>query len=112
MRRDDWRRYVGPAAFLLAVTIAVVLIRSGMNAGSPGAGQNGAGSAAPSRRVTTTTSGRTHKPAQQRRFWTVQAGDTFNVIASKTGVSVATLARLNPKASSTSLLIGEKVRIK
>ena len=29
---DDWRRYAAPAAFLLAVTIAVVLIRSGLRA--------------------------------------------------------------------------------
>jgi LysM repeat protein len=111
VRRDDWRRYVGPAAFLLAVTIAVVLIRSGMNAGSSYSGKTDTGSATPVRHVTTTTSGRPRKPAP-RRFYTVQAGDTFRVIASKTGVSVATLARLNPKASSTSLFIGEKVRIK
>jgi LysM repeat protein len=111
VRRDDWRRYVGPAAFLLAVTIAVVLIRSGMNAGSSSSGKTDAGSPAPIRHVTTTTSGRPRKPVP-RRFYTVQAGDTFSVIASKTGVSVATLARLNPKASSTSLFIGEKVRIK
>ena len=34
MPRDDWRRYVAPAAFLLAATIAVVLIRSGLQAGT------------------------------------------------------------------------------
>ncbi len=101
MRTDDWRRYVGPAAFLLAVTIAVVLIRSGMNAGK-NADRTG--------RVATTT-GRVHVPAP-RRFYTVHAGDTFSVIAKKTGVPATTIARLNPKATSTSLHIGERMRIK
>lgn len=104
MRNDDWRRYVGPAAFLLAVTIAVVLIRAGMNAGDSGGKGSGAVTT-PRRHVTTT-------PAGSRRFWTVRAGDTFGVISTKTGVPVATIARLNPKASSTSLHIGERVRIR
>jgi LysM repeat protein len=108
VRRDDWRRYAGPAAFLLAVTIAVVLIRSGMNAGSTNGARTGSATP-PGRQATTTTRART-KAA--RRFYTVQAGDTFGVISSKTGVPVATITRLNPKASSVSLHIGEKVRIK
>ena len=44
MRQDEWRRYVAPAAFLLAVTIAIVLIRAGINAGGstkPGADRAG-----------------------------------------------------------------------
>ena len=106
---DDWRRYAAPAAFLLAVTVAVVLIRSGINSGksqTPAAVRS-----VPSRSPATTTTKKTKKaPAQ--RYWTVQAGDTFNVISSKTGVPVATIARLNPNASSTALYIGEKIRIR
>jgi LysM repeat protein len=40
----------------------------------------------------------------------VQAGDTFGVISSSTGVPVATIEQLNPGVSSTSLVIGQKVR--
>jgi LysM repeat protein len=105
VRRDDWRRYVGPAAFLLAVTIAVVLVRAGMNAGS-----KRDLTTTTSSHVTTTTGGRPRKPVH--RFYTVRAGDTFSVIARKTHVPVKTIQRLNPKATSTSLHIGEKVRIK
>jgi len=105
VRNDDWRRYVGPAAFLLAVTIAVVLIRAGMNAGHSG-GKGSGTVTAPRRQVTTTPA------AVRRRFWTVRAGDTFGVISTKTGVPVATIVRLNPKASSTSLHIGERVRLR
>ena len=116
MRSDDWRRYVAPAAFLLAATLAVVLIRSGLESG-------GTRTATPTataprttttkRVATTTTTKTTRKPKPSgTRYWTVQAGDTFGVISSKTGVPVATIEELNPNVSSTSLFIGEKIRIK
>jgi LysM repeat protein len=109
--RDEWRRYAAPAAFLLAVTVAVVLIRSGINSGN--ARRPVTAPTVPSRsQVTTTTKTKTTKKAPADRYWTVQAGDTFNVISTKTGVPVATIARLNPNASSTSLFIGEKIRIR
>jgi LysM repeat protein len=110
--RDDWRRYAAPAAFLLAVTIAVVLIRSGINSGkgpTPVVTPSSPHVTTTTKKKTTTT---TTKNASGQRYWTVQAGDTFNVISSKTGVPVATIARLNPNASSTSLYIGEKIRIR
>ena len=103
--QQDWRRYAAPAAFLLAVTIAVVLVRSGLEH-SPSTGSTSSTTRAipPSPQVSTT--------ANKREYWTVRAGDTFGVISSKTGVSVARIQRLNPKVTSTSLFIGEKVRIK
>jgi LysM repeat protein len=104
-QQQDWRRYAAPAAFLLAVTIAVVLIRSGLEHGSatPSATTT-TRSLPPSPQVTTT--------ANKRAYWTVRAGDTFGVISAKTGVPIARIERLNPKVTSTSLFIGEKVRIK
>jgi LysM repeat protein len=53
---------------------------------------------------------RARKPV--KRYWTVHAGDTFAVISSQTGVPVATIVRLNPRRSSNSLHIGQKVRIR
>jgi LysM repeat protein len=112
----DWRRYLAPAAFLLAATIAVVLIRAGIESG--GGSSSATRARAPvSQQVTTTaattTAVRRHKrTAAAKRFWTVQAGDTFAVVASKTGVPVATIERLNPTVRSTSLFIGEKLRIR
>ena len=98
MRQHDWRRYVAPAAFLLAVTIAVVLIRVGLESGS-------------SKTPTTTARQATPRPPA-RRFWTVRAGDTFAVISRKTKVPMRTLIRLNPHSSGTSLHIGQKVRLR
>lgn len=114
MQSDEWRRYVAPAAFLAAVTVAVVLIRSGVESGHGNAGPGGTVATTPRKTVaTTTTTRRAHatKPSA-KQYWTVQAGDTFGVISSKTGVSVATIEQLNPTVKSTSLFIGEKIRIK
>ena len=58
-----------------------------------------------------TTPGTTTKPSG-KRIWVVRAGDTFAVISSKAGVPVATLVRLNPKVHSTSLFIGERIRLR
>jgi hypothetical protein len=105
VREQEWRRYAAPAAFLLAVTVAVILVRSGLEHGPSNP------------RATTTTrrippSPQVSTTANNREYWRVRAGDTFGVISAKTGVSVARIQRLNPKVTSTSLFIGEKVRIK
>jgi LysM repeat protein len=103
--QQDWRRYAAPAAFLLAVTVAVVLVRSGLeHTTSASPPTTTTRSIPPSPQVSTT--------ANKRQYWTVRAGDTFGVISTKTGVPVARIERLNPKVTSTSLFIGEKVRLK
>jgi LysM repeat protein len=93
VQSHDWRRYAAPAAFLAAVTVAVVLIRAGLESG----GSN------------TTSAGTT--TVLVKRYYRVHAGDTFAVIAHKTGVSVKTIQRLNPRVKATSLHIGERLRI-
>jgi LysM repeat protein len=105
-RDGDARRYAAPAAFLLAVTIAVVLVRAGLESGPAGKTTRTTTRPLPAavRSHIVTTKG--------KLYWRVRAGDTFSVISRATGVSVARLERLNPKVSSTSLFIGEKVRIK
>ncbi len=105
----SWRRYAGPVAFLAVVTIAVLLIRDGIEHGGP---------STPTRSVPTTLMTKESPPPAAtttvvpKRYWTVRAGDTFAVISAKTGVPVATIEQLNPTVKSTSLFIGEKLRIK
>ncbi|HEY2776407.1 MAG TPA: LysM domain-containing protein [Gaiellaceae bacterium] len=104
-RQQDWRRYAAPTAFLLAVTVAVALVRSGLeHKSSTSPTTTTTRSIPPSPQVSTT--------ANKRQYWRVRAGDTFGVISTKTGVPVVRIERLNPKVTSTSLFIGEKVRIK
>ncbi len=95
--RRGWQHYAAPAAFLLAATIAVILIRAGFESG---------GSGAPPSTVAETTG------ALTPRYWTVRAGDTYAVIAKATGVSVVVIRRLNPGVSSTSLFIGQRIRVR
>jgi LysM repeat protein len=116
VRRDDWRRYAAPAAFLLAVTLAVLLIRSGLESGTTTT-RDASPTTVPKQvttttTATTTTTRKTTTTASGKRYWTVRPGDTFSVISSQSGVSVAELARLNPNVSSTSLFIGERIRIR
>jgi LysM repeat protein len=112
VRGREWQRYVAPAAFLLAATIAIVLIRSGLEAGGNPAHAPVSVPTVPLKHIVTTTTPTTTARLSGRRFWTVLAGDTFGVISSKTGVPVATIEQLNPKAKSTSLFIGEKLRLR
>jgi LysM repeat protein len=116
VKPHGWQRYAAPAAFLLAVTIAVVLVRAGFESGhsnSPGATATALPPAQTVRTTpATTTTPRKKRPKPAQQFTTVEAGDTFSVIAKRTGVPVATIQQLNPKVSSTSLHIGERIRIK
>jgi len=113
--QHDWTRYAAPAAFLLAATIAILLIRSGIH---------GAGPATTTRATTTAAKPKPKpKPATTRKatpktttagaakYYTVVAGDTFSTIASKSGTTVAELERLNPGISSTALFVGQRIRV-
>jgi LysM repeat protein len=110
-KQGDWQRYAAPVAFLAFATIAIVLVASALH-GSPvqEAPQPGAGPTATGSR-TTETQAATTTTVSGRRAYTVVAGDTFGVIASKTGTTVAELEQLNPGVSSTSLHVGQKLRV-
>lgn len=101
--------YAAPALFLLAVTIAVLLIRSGLESGS--SRQEPTATAPPATTRGPTTTRRTPKPSGAR-YYTVQSGDTFGAISVKTGVSIARLEQLNPGVSSNGLQVGQKLRVK
>lgn len=115
MRGREWQRYVAPAAFLVAATVAILLIRSGLEAGGKPVNAPVSVPTVPRKHIATTTTAPTitgqPKPGGPQ-FWTVQPGDTFGVISSKTGVPVATIEQLNPKVKSTSLFISEKIRLR
>jgi LysM repeat protein len=112
--RADWRRYAAPAAFLLAVTVAIVFVRSGLQSGNASSDSAATVPTITRKHVvsTTTTKAHTKTSSASARFWTVRAGDTYGVISSQSGVPVATIEQLNPKVSSTALFIGEKIRLR
>ena len=106
-RRGEIARFVAPAAFLLVVTIAVLLVRAGLRGG-------GATTPAPQPQPvatrTTTTKRPKPKPAA-RRFYTIQSGDTLETVAAKFGTTTQKLLALNPSIDPHALSIGQKIRI-
>jgi hypothetical protein len=109
--RPHVARYAAPVAFLLGVTIAVLLIRSGLGGGGGNTTTTTGPVTHPSSTVATTTKdGSSTGP--RTRFYTVQTGDTFGSISAKTGTSIADLQRLNPGVSSNTLQVGQKLRVK
>jgi LysM repeat protein len=101
-------RVAAPAAFLLAATIAVMLVRSALQADEDGqAGQ-------PTVARTATTDGRTTTPRRQpptRRTYTVQEGDTLDEIALEHDTTVERLLALNPTVQPTELRPGQRLRV-
>ena len=113
--RGSVSRYAAPVLFLVAVTIAVLLIRSGLGGGTSSQTTTRSGPVThPSTAKTpppgTTRHGNTTTTAGQ--FYTVAAGDTFGSISAKTGVPIAQIEQLNPGVSTNSLQVGQKLRVK
>ena len=106
--RPHVARYAAPVAFLLGVTIAVLLIRSGLGGGG---NTTTTGPVTHPSSTVATTNKRGSRTAP-RRFYTVQTGDTFGSISAKTGTSIAELERLNPGVNSNTLQVGQKLRVK
>ncbi len=101
-------RYAAPVAFLLAVTVAVLVVRSALRSDST-----------PSRSESSsvTTAGRgaargTKAPALPKRFYVVRSGDTLGGIAARFATTVDALLRLNPGIEPTALIPGQQVRVK
>jgi len=51
-------------------------------------------------------------PPPRPRFWTVRPGDSFGLIAAKTGISLDTLEQLNPQLNNRTLQPGDRVRLR
>jgi LysM repeat protein len=100
--------------FLVAVTIAVLLIRSGLGGGASSQTTTRSGP------VTHPSTAKTPPPGTTRHgdttaageFYTVARGDTFGSISAKTGVPIAQIEQLNPGVSTNSLQVGQKLRVK
>lgn len=110
---QEWNRWAAPTAFLAAATIAIVLVASALHGNTSEPQATGSTAAATTTRAApTTTRARTKTTTSPGgSFYSVVAGDTFGTIAAKSGTTVAELERLNPTVSSTSLHIGQKIRV-
>ncbi len=106
MERGRVTRFAAPVAFLTAVTIGALVVRAGLEHGRH-----------PSQTPTTTVATKTKTTPTHRhtrghvQTYTVQTGDTFESIATKTGTTVIRLEQLNPGVDPTALRVGEKIRV-
>jgi LysM repeat protein len=60
---------------------------------------------------TKTTSKKGAKARKRRHAYVVKSGDTLSAISIKTGVSMVTIKRLNPKIQADTLHAGQRVRL-
>lgn len=121
--RAPLARYLAPAAFLLGVTVAVLLIHSAL--GGKGAGptttlgpvtHTSTARIPPKTTLTFTQTGSTSTAGGTSvagaEYTAVQKGDTFFSIATRSGTTVAAVEALNPGMSSNALQVGQQIRVK
>ncbi|HZO36220.1 MAG TPA: LysM domain-containing protein [Solirubrobacteraceae bacterium] len=92
------RRWLAPTA--LAV-VAVALFQTVTS------GDKADGSARPDASVATATT----KPAASPKTYRVKPGDVLSSIAETTGVSLATIERLNPDVDAKALHAGQQIQL-
>jgi Tfp pilus assembly protein FimV len=100
-------RLLAPAAFLLAATVAILLIRAGLADDDP-APVRPAATTSPARTAPQPTTTR-KQAAPRRRTYTIQEGDTLDQVAFDHNTTVAQLLRLNPTIDPTNLQVGERI---
>ncbi|MDX6407936.1 MAG: LysM domain [Gaiellaceae bacterium] len=120
--RQQLTHYGVPAAFLAAVTIAVILVKAGLNGGSESTTTLGLPpTTSPTRAGTTTklvlttpqgTTGTTDTATPGAEYYVVQSGDTLGSVAGTYSTTVDELMTLNPGIDPTALHIGQKIRVK
>jgi len=115
-------RYGAPALFLVAVTVAVLLVKSGLNGNS--------GSQADTTTAPTTTARATTQPTTTTKlvltiptaiattttttpgqYYVIQIGDTLGAIATKYNTSVDQILMLNPGLDPNALQPGARIRV-
>ena len=113
MRRNArLARYAAPIAFLAAVTVAILLVRSGL--------ENGDATTPPATTAATTaaattkpgTTGGTTTSQAGAEFYVIRAGDTLAVIADEHDTTVEQLLVLNPDVDPVALTVGQRIRVK
>lgn len=117
-RRQELTRYGVPAAFLVAATIAVLLIKAGLGGGDGETTVATRPTTAPTttqRQTTTklvlTGTTATTATAAEGQYHVIQGGDTLGSIALKYDTTVEELVRLNPDVDPTALRVGERIRV-
>jgi LysM repeat protein len=110
--RAELKRFGAPAAFLAAATVAVLLVKAGLNGGGSNAETTlpTVVTTATTRRATTTRTTATTASAAAR-YYTIQSGDTLGSVAANQNTTVEDLLRLNPGVDPQTLHVGQRIRV-
>ena len=107
-RRRSIGRWLAPVALITcAVAVYAVVDNTLLK-------NDSASSSSDSAQKTTSTKSTSKKGAKtrkRRRAYVVKSGDTLSAISIKTGVSMTTIQRLNPKIQADTLHAGQRVRL-
>jgi LysM repeat protein len=103
-------RFAAPAAFLLAATVAILLVRAGLENGETAATTT-ATTTAPATTGPGTTAPTTTTGAGAGEFYVIEPGDTLAVIAEEHDTTVEQLLVLNPELDPVALTVGQRIRV-
>jgi LysM repeat protein len=109
-RESHWgARLLAPAAFLAAATVAVLLIRAGLDSRDEPTATAPPAATRPLRTDTESVTTRSRPPAPVRRTYRIQEGDTLDQVAFDHDTTVERLLELNPRIDPTSLQVGQRI---
>jgi peptidoglycan DL-endopeptidase LytF len=106
--RAEFKRYGAPAAFLAAVTIAVLLVRAGLDTDSSA----NTTTATTTRVASTSTATTTATSVRRRRYYRLRQGETISDVAIRFDTTVEQLLALNPGIEPNSLDVGQRIRVR
>jgi LysM repeat protein len=107
---EGWRN---PARYLAPLAIAAVAVASYMIIHHAIMDKHATASLSITQTSSTgSTHKRTHKVSKKAKIYHVRANDTLSKIAATTGVSLATLQRLNPRINPQALQPGTPIRLR
>ena len=109
MNRRLATRLAAPAAFLAGITVAVLLVRAGLNDGET----TTAAQTSVATTTTAVTTARTRTATQPTPvFAEVESGGTLDQIALDNDTTVEQLLQLNPGLDPTGLQVGQRIRVR
>ena len=108
MNRQLATRLAAPAAFLAGITVAVLLVRAGLNEGET---TTAAQTSVATTTVATTAVTRTATEPEPV-FVEVESGGTLDQIALDNDTTVEQLLQLNPGLDPTALQVGQRIRVR
>jgi len=103
-----WRnpaRYLAPLALAAVAVVAYVIVHSTLM-------HKHTLPPVPVVQTTKSSTATTHAVSTKTKFYVVRPDDTLSKIASRTGVSVTTLERLNPTVNPDSLHPSQRLRLR